>query len=349
MNSFGQKYRISLFGASHTPVLGVEIEGCPAGICLDELLFEPDLSRRRGGAPGTTRRVERDIPHIEHGFKGGVTTGETIRIVFENREIKPDDYKPFLTHPRPSHADWVAQQKYGNSTTQLYGNTVEEHHYHPPTGGGIFSGRLTLPLTAAGVVAKRLLQKRHPNLHIEAKLIEVGGCGIKMDAWEKAIVEAQEAGDSLGGVIECCATGVPVGWGEPFFNSIESCISHLAFSIPGIKGIEFGSGFDAANMYGSEHNDCYIDAQGHTATNHAGGINGGISNGNPLIFRVAVKPTPSISRPQESFDFALRRMATLSIQGRHDVCFALRLPVVVEAITAIVLADYLLINQSKTK
>ena len=360
MNRFGRNFCISLFGASHTPVLGVDIYGCPAGMDLNVEMFASDIVRRRAGTLGTTPRVERDIPLIESGCDGGYTTGEVIRIAFENRDIRPEDYKAFLTHPRPGHADWVAQQKYGKADANQYGEL--------PTGGGIFSGRMTLPLTAAGVVAKCLLQRIYPDLQISGKLVEVGGrfvsgcqssfgviaeervaaCGgIRAgdDALAEVIREAQAAGDSLGGVIECRAVGVPVGLGEPFFDSVESCISHLVFSIPGIKGIEFGAGFAAAKMRGSEHNDCFIDAQGCTATNHAGGINGGITNGNEIIFRVAVKPTPSISLTQETFDFAANEIAPLSIQGRHDICFALRLPVVMEAVTAIVLADFSLTNK----
>ena len=367
MNSFGRIFRISLFGASHAPLLGVDIEGCPAGIALGREVFEPDLARRRGGTPGTTSRTECDIPFIERGCQKGYTTGEALSIFFENRNIRREDYSVFRTQPRPGHADWVALQKYGNACDR--------------SGGGIFSGRMTLPLVAAGVVAKRLLQREYPQIQLSAGLLEVGGRSVlasaiqeraagdglgevikeakAADEWGEVnrrgqairdrlgrlIKEAKAAGDSLGGVIGCRVAGVPVGLGEPFFDSVESCISHLAFSIPGIKGIEFGAGFASARMCGSEHNDCYMDAQGHTATNHAGGISGGVTNGNELIFRVAVKPTPSISRAQETFDFALNQMAPLSIKGRHDTCFALRLSVVIEAITAIVLADFSLINK----
>jgi len=280
-----------------------------------------DLGRRKGGTVGTTSRVEPDVPHIETGCANGYTTGEMITIVFENRNIFPNDYECFKAQPRPGHADWVARQKYGDD--------------YDLSGGGMFSGRMTLPLTAAGVVAKCLLRDRYPDIEISAKLLEVGG---RVDV-EAAVQEVLDAGDSLGGLIECMATGLPVGWGEPFFDSVESVIGHLVFSIPGIKGVAFGDGFAAARMRGSAFNDCYIDAQGRTATNHAGGVNGGITNGNALVFRVAVKPTPSISRVQETFDFEENKMASLEIKGRHDVCFALRLPVVVEGVTAVALAN----------
>jgi len=392
MNSFGHTFRISLFGASHTPVLGVVIDGCPAGIALDTKAFEPDLARRKGGAPGTTSRVESDIPYIESGCEEGFTTGNPIRIVFDNRNVRPEDYEIFKTHPRPGHADWVAQQKYGSadagqsSDAELRHNCDAELRQNGEhlSGGGIFSGRMTLPLTAAGVAAKRFLQKEYPDIRISARLLEIGGhkisgghfptsgghfldsggqrfegvavaaaagdslgCGTdgRLDDALAKVVQVAAAGDSLGGVVECRAEGVPVGWGEPFFDSVESCISHIIFSIPGIKGIEFGAGFASARMCGSEHNDRYIDAQGHTATNHAGGISGGITNGNELIFRVAVRPTPSIALPQETFDFAANQTAPLAIQGRHDTCFALRLPVVIEAVTSIVLTDFALCDR----
>ena len=322
MNSFGRRFSITLFGTSHSPVLGVTIHGCLSGIALDEKAFEMDITRRKAGAFGTTSRIESDTPHITSGCVNGLTTGDPITIVFENRNVRPKDYDLFRRQPRPGHADWVARQKYGND--------------YDLNGGGIFSGRMTLPLTAAGVVAKRFLQQKYPIIKISAQLLEAGGSADITTAIQKA----QEAGDSVGGVIECNATGLPVGWGAPFFDSVESMISHLVFAIPGIKGIEFGAGFGAARMRGSECNDCYMDALGHTVTNHAGGISGGFTNGNELIFRVAVKPTPSISRAQETFDFVANKMAPLEIKGRHDTCFALRLPVVIEAATAIVLANF---------
>ncbi|MCL1974344.1 MAG: chorismate synthase [Bacteroidetes bacterium] len=330
MKSFGRCFCVSLFGTSHAPFLGVEIKGCPVGLAVDERIFAVDIARRKAGALGTTNRIEPDVPHIAHGCVNGYSTGETIRIIFENKNIRPDEYTHFKTHPRPGHADWAARQKYGEACDL--------------SGGGIFSGRMTLPLVAAGVVAKCLLQQKYPHINISARLVEAGG---SKDI-ATAVQAAREAGDSIGGVLECRATGLPVGLGEPFFDSLESCISHLVFSIPGIKGIEFGEGFAAARMRGSEHNDCYIDKQGRTASNHAGGINGGISNGNELVFRVAAKPTPSIALPQQTFDLAANKMAPLVIKGRHDVCFALRLPVVVEAVTAIVLADFACYNFTDT-
>ncbi len=328
-NTFGgpDGLRVTLFGGSHEPTVGVTLEGLPAGIDLHPDDFEPDLARRRSGAPGTTARREADLPHFSGGFlecKDGsfVTSGQPLTITFENQDIRPEDYEPFKFHPRPGHADFTAAVKYGVETAA--------------SGGGIFSGRMTLPLVAAGVLAKRMIAP----IRVEARLVEVGGIpAIYPDDIEKALKRAEAEGDSLGGIVECVCSDVPVGLGEPFFDSLESVLSHAMFSIPGIRGIEFGDGFAAARKRGSEHNDRFTDAMGHTATNGAGGINGGISNGNPIVFRVAVKPTASIAQPQETFDFAAGAMRPLSAGGRHDVCFAIRVPPVVEAMTALCLAQ----------
>ena len=327
-NTFGEAggLRITLFGGSHEPTVGVILEGLPAGIDLHPDDFEADLSRRRSGAAGTTARREADIPHFSGGMlecKDGsfVTSGQPLTITFENKDIRPEDYEPFKFHPRPGHADFTAAVKYGIESLG--------------TGGGIFSGRMTLPIVAAGVLAKRMIAP----IRVEARLVEVGGIpATEPDAIEKAVRCAEAEGDSLGGIVECICSEIPVGLGEPFFDSLESLLSHAMFSIPGIRGIEFGDGFAAARKRGSEHNDRFIDALGHTATNGAGGINGGISNGNPIVFRVAVKPTSTISKPQETYDFAAQAMRPLSAGGRHDTCFALRVPPVVEALTAIALA-----------
>ena len=327
-NTFGEPggLRITLFGGSHEPTLGVTLEGLPAGIDLHPDDFEPDLARRRSGAVGTTARREADLPHFSGGMlecKDGsfVTSGQPLTISFDNQDVRPEDYEPFRFHPRPGHADFTAAVKYGIDA--------------PASGGGIFSGRMTLPLVAAGVLAKRMIAP----IRVEARLVEVGGIpAIHPDDIEKALKRAEAEGDSLGGIVECVCSDVPVGLGEPFFDSLESVLSHAMFSIPGIRGVEFGDGFAAARKRGSEHNDRFIDALGHTATNGAGGINGGISNGNPIVFRVAVKPTSTIAKPQETYDFAAKELRPLSAGGRHDTCFALRVPPVVEALTAIALA-----------
>jgi len=317
MNSFGKIFKVSLFGESHGACVGVVIDGCPAGIKVDEQLFTPDLSRRKAGIAGTTSRNETDIPEIAAGVYQGFTTGAPITLLFRNQNIIPSDYAQTNHIPRPGHADFVALKKY--------------HGFADLRGGGHFSGRLTVALTAAGAIAKEIIKPTQ----ITAQLVEAGGSA----DIEKQIAETMQQKDSIGGVIACHVKGLPVGVGSPFFDGLESIISHAIFAIPGIKAIAFGSGFEAAAMKGSVHNDVIINEMGTTATNHAGGINGGISNGNEIYFRVAVKPTPSIGLPQYTFNFATKTMDTLSIKGRHDICFALRLPPVVEAATAIALAD----------
>ena len=317
MNTFGNIFKVSLFGESHGACAGVVVDGCPTGIKLDEQLFLPDLSRRKSGTAGTTSRNESDIPEIISGVYNGFTTGAPITLLFHHQDINSADYAQTAHIPRPGHADFVALKKY--------------HGFADLRGGGHFSGRLTVALTAAGVIAKEIIKPAH----ITAHLVEAGGSA----DIEKQITEATQQKDSIGGVIACHINALPVGTGAPFFDGLESVISHAVFAIPGIKAIAFGAGFEAAAMKGSEHNDVIINEKGTTKTNHAGGINGGISNGNEIYFRVAVKPTPSIGTPQQTFNFTTKTMDTLSLEGRHDVCFALRLPPVVEAATAIALAD----------
>ncbi len=338
MNSFGENFRITIFGASHAPVIGITIEGVPTGLQLDPADFTEDILRRKSGRKGTTPRIEEDIPIIESGVSKRddgvtITSGEPLTIIFENKNIRPQDYASLKNIPRPGHADFTAYIKYSSNKGDFENTGF--------TGGGIFSGRMTLPLVGAGVVAKKIISP----IEIKATLIEVGGIPTSDKEAIKALLEKTiEEGDSLGGIIECVCTNIPAGLGEPFFNSLESLISHAIFSIPGIRGIEFGDGFAASRMKGSRHNDPFIDRYGHTARNGAGGINGGISNGNPLVFRVAVKPTSSIRKTQTTFDFAEKVMTEISVSGRHDVCFALRVPPVVEAMTACVLADMLLFD-----
>jgi len=325
MNSFGRKFRISIFGESHGKQLGVVVDGCPCGLQLSETDFIEDLLRRKSGARGTTPRIEDDEPEIVSGVFEGKTTGAPITIIFKNKNIQSKDYKNLLSHPRPGHADFVAKHKFGG--------------FADYTGGGHFSGRVTLGLVAAGVIAKKITKP----IAIRAQITEIGG---SKDI-ESAINQAILAKDSVGGIIECIATNMPIGLGEPFFDSVESVLSHLVFSIPAIKAIEFGAGFEAARMTGSMHNDSIISENGKTQSNHAGGINGGISNGNDLIFRVAIKPTSSIGQAQSTFNFESGNIENLLINGRHDTCIALRIPVIIEAATAIVLADFLLINGLK--
>ena len=320
MNRFGNRFRVSIFGESHGAGLGVVVDGVPSGIALSQGDFKIDLSRRRSGSPGTTPRIEGDNITILSGVFNGHTTGAPICLTFSNDNARPSDYERFANHPRPGHADFTAKARFGEHIDLR--------------GGGHNSGRVTIGLVAAGVIAKKILEP----VNIVADIIEIGG----ENSWERLIEEAGKNGDSLGGIIECRATNIPAGIGNPFFDSVESQISHLIFSIPGIRGIEFGDGFKASKMSGFQHNDPIIDNSGKTSKNGAGGINGGITNGNDILFKVAVKPTSSISIPQKTYSFETNKIEELVVNGRHDTCFALRVPVVVEAATAIAIADLIL-------
>lgn len=321
MNSWGDRFRLSIWGESHGQQVGVSIDGVPAGIALSEEDFIADLERRRAGAAGTTPRKESDTPHIVSGVYNGFTTGSPLTIEFLNENTRSGDYRNLSIHPRPSHADWVAQQKWGG--------------YNDPRGGGHFSGRITLGMVAAGVVAKKILGEE---VRFSTDIIEIGGSRDK-EQWDAIISSAQQSQDSVGGVVECRVQGVKAGLGEPFFDSVESLAAHLLFSVPAVKGVEFGAGFEAARMRGSEHNDPIISADGTTATNHAGGIVGGITNGNEIVARIAVKPTASIAQPQQTLNLESGKVEELVIKGRHDVCITLRAAVVAEAALAIALAD----------
>ena len=321
MNSWGDRFRLSIWGESHGQQVGVSIDGVPAGIALSEEDFTADLERRRAGAAGTTPRKESDTPHIVSGVYNGFTTGSPLTIEFLNENTRSGDYRNLTIHPRPSHADWVAQHKWGG--------------YNDPRGGGHFSGRITLGMVAAGVVAKKILGEE---VKFSTDIIEIGGCRDK-EQWDAIISDAQQSQDSVGGVVECRVQGVKAGLGEPFFDSVESLAAHLLFSVPAVKGVEFGAGFEAARMRGSEHNDPIISADGTTATNHAGGIVGGITNGNEIVARIAVKPTASIAQPQQTLNLESGKVEELVIKGRHDVCITLRAAVVAEAALAIALAD----------
>jgi chorismate synthase len=327
MNNFGRIFRITIFGESHGQEVGMVIDGCPAGLSLGPDDFMKDLNRRRHGAAGTTSRREEDKPRILSGIFKKKTTGTPILITFSNRNIRAEDYSSFQDIPRPGHADFVAHHKYGG--------------YNDFRGGGHFSGRLTVALVAAGVIAKKILS---PAV-VRAEILEAGGS----PEIDKNVRAAQEEGDSIGGIVECCITGLPPGLGEPFFDSTESLLSHMVFSIPGIKGIEFGAGFKCCRMKGSECNDPLIDADGKTESNHAGGINGGLTNGNDLIFRAAAKPPSSIVREQTTINIKTGKKTALSVKGRHDACIALRMPVILEAAASVVLADLLLIEHKRPR
>jgi chorismate synthase len=323
MNSFGRIFRVTIYGESHGPSVGILLDGCPAGIPLEEKDFITDLQRRNPSLAGTTPRKESDLPHLLSGVFEGLTTGLPLHVLFENKDIDPDAYETIRNISRPGHADFTAHKKFGG--------------FQDYRGGGHFSGRLTLGIVAAGVIAKKILAP----ISIQAKITEAGGS----TEISGAIEAAKKQHDSIGGIVECECKGIPAGLGEPFFNSVESLLSHILFAIPAIKGVEFGSGFHSARMTGTEHNDLIIDADGTTETNHSGGINGGISNGNPILFRVAVKPTPSIPQKQRSVNIKTGQPTDLIIEGRHDTCIALRMPVIVEAAASIVILDLMLLSQ----
>ena len=329
MNSFGSLFRVNIFGESHGPSVGITIDGCPAGIPLLAEDFVVDIERRKGGSqPGTTPRKEDDIPIFLSGVFNDKTTGAPLTIIFENNNTRSGDYVKQRDVPRPGHADLTASQKFGG--------------YEDFRGGGHFSGRLTVCVVAAGVVAKKIINSSaHSNVLVSATLLEVGG---EKDI-EKGIEKAMQLGDSVGGIVECVVKNIPVGLGEPFYDSVESLLSHAVFAIPAVKAIEFGAGFAAAKMLGSEHNDAIQNKDGRTLTNNAGGISGGITNGNDIVFRIAVKPTSSTPKPQQTFNKVSKEVETFSVKGRHDLCIALRVPVVLEAVTAITIVDLLLREQ----
>ena len=324
MNSFGRIFKVQIFGESHGECVGITIDGVPAGLALAEADLLEDLERRKGGKQkGTTPRQEADYPIFKSGIFNGKTTGFPITILFENNNTRSEDYAKQRSFPRPSHADWVAHQKFGGH---------EDYR-----GGGHFSARLTTGLVAAGAIAKKLMQE----ISIHAAVVEVGGIANVEEGLQRAI----DAKDSVGGLIECKVNGLPVGLGEPYFDSVESLLAHAMFAIPAVRGIEFGTGFASARMFGLQHNDAIENTEGKTKTNHAGGVVGGITNGNQLVFRLAIKPTASTPKEQQSLNWDNGLVEDFSIKGRHDLCVALRAPVIVEAVTAIVLADCMLLEQ----
>ena len=329
MNSFGKNFRVQIFGESHGPSVGVIIDGCPAGILLSEDDFKEDIDRRRGGIQkGTTPRKEDDLPKFISGVFNGKTTGSPLTIMFENNNTRSAEYEKQKDIPRPGHADFVASKKYGGN---------EDYR-----GGGHFSGRLTVCLVAAGVVAKKILAiAQNEEIKCKASILEIGG---ETDI-DKGLEKAIAAKDSVGGIVECTVSNLPIALGDPFFNSVESLISHAVFAIPAIKGIEFGAGFAAARMMGSEHNDTLENISGKNSTNHAGGIVGGLTNGNDLVFRVVVKPTSSTPAVQQSLNIVTGSIGEISVKGRHDLCITLRVPVVLEAVTAFVLVDLMMMEQ----
>ncbi|MEY2812120.1 MAG: hypothetical protein RI991_1115 [Bacteroidota bacterium] len=324
MNQFGKLFTVNIFGESHGESVGVVIDGCPAGMPLSVEDFIEDTERRKGGMQkGTTPRQEEDLPLFKSGVFNGKTTGAPLTLLFENKNTRSGDYEKQRAVPRPGHADFVAHEKFGG---------FEDYR-----GGGHFSGRLTLCLVAAGVVAKKMLSP----LKIVSTITEIGG---ESDI-EKGLQKAIEQKDSVGGIVECRVENLPIGLGEPFFESVESLLAHAVFAIPAVRGVEFGTGFMAASMFGVDHNDAIENKEGKTRTNHAGGIVGGITNGNELVFRIAIKPTSSTPKEQQTYNWETGQVDSFAVRGRHDLCIALRVPPVLEGITAMVLADLMLREQ----
>lgn len=330
MNHIGRIFQINIYGESHGKSVGILLDGIKPGIMLCEDDFICDLARRKSGGIGTTPRIEADEIIIESGVFNGYTTGAPILLRFLNTNTSSKDYKNLVDQPRPGHSDFVAKEKFNG--------------FNDYRGGGAFSGRLTLGLVAAGVVAKKMLE----NVKFTTRIVNING-ETSQEGFKDIIAKAVEEKNSVGGIVSIKADNVPVGLGEPYFDSLESTISHLLFSVGGVKGVEFGKGFDGVGLKGSEFNDCLIDASGKTRTNNNGGINGGISNGNPIEIRVFVKPTPSIFKEQETYSFKEKKVMPLTIEGRHDAAIILRAAVVLEACVAIALCDAMLINNALYK
>lgn len=321
----GTSFKITLWGQSHAPALGIVLDGLPAGESLDVAALQSFIDRRSAhGQPGATSRSEPDTLEVLSGLVDGRTCGAPLSFLLHNTNVRSQDYQGMAQTPRPSHADYAAGVKY--------------HGCNDPRGGGFFSGRMTAPLCIAGGVAVQILERQG---------ICINACATRIGTAETAeemlaqISQAQAQGDSVGGLIACVAQHVPVGWGDPFFDGLESKMAHLLFSIPAVKGVEFGSGFALASMRGSEANDPFAYENGHvvTTSNHNGGINGGLSNGMPICLRVAIKPTPSIALEQDTINLATQDKTRLAITGRHDSCLVPRAVVCVESAVAIALLD----------
>ena len=351
-DSFGNSVSVTISGESHGAALVAVLSGLAPGIPVDEDFIAAQLTKRRPAGAISTARREADKFEILSGVFGGFTTGTPVTILIPNENTVSKDYSEIASSARPGHADYAAQCKY--------------HGFQDYRGGGHFSGRVTAALVAAGAIALSALGRKGIKigthvascggvrdralgnldedidlLNSEGFAVLDGEAGKKM---EEAILAASENLDSVGGVLETAVTGVPAGVGEPFFDSVESRLAHILFSIPAIKGVEFGSGFAMADMRGSEANDPFgIDESGkiYTKTNHNGGINGGITNGAPIVFRCAVKPTPSVARPQETVDFIKNEEKILEIHGRHDPAIVHRARVVVDSAAALALCDLL--------
>jgi chorismate synthase len=332
-NTFGESIRVTVFGQSHSPAIGVTVEGLPAGERIDPERLRAFLERR---APGrselSTQRREPDEPEFLSGLRDGVTCGAPLTAILRNHDARTEDYAAYRNVPRPGHADFTAWAKYGAARDWA--------------GGGQFSGRLTAPLCVAGGVCLQLLERE--GVTVSAEAVEIGG-ERERSAMEAAIRAAREDGDSVGGVIACEVRGVPAGVGEPMLDGLENRIAQAIFAIPAVKGIEFGEGFAAARLRGSENNDAFAVEDGRivTKTNHCGGILGGISTGMPIVFRAAFKPTPSIAKEQQSVELTTMEPTTICVKGRHDPCIVPRAVPVVEAVTAIVVYDAMITDRKQ--
>ena len=306
---------LSIFGESHGSAIGMTISGLPAGEEIDMIELQAFLQRRApGNSPWSTPRKESDAPEFLSGLLNNKTTGAPITAIIRNENTRSTDYDNLRNAPRPSHADYTARVKYNG--------------HNDISGGGHFSGRLTAPLCIAGAICLQILKKR--GIMVESKVVSMGD-----------VAAAKSEHDSVGGVIECTATGLPAGLGDPMFDGMENKIASLAFGVPAVKGIEFGAGFAAAEMRGSEHNDPFVVSDGKivTSTNNHGGILGGITSGMPLIFRVAIKPTPSIAKEQDSVNLETMKAEKLIVKGRHDPCIVPRAVPCIEAVAALAIMD----------
>lgn len=327
-STYGQNYRIAIFGESHAAAIGVEIEGVPAGTVIDFEALQAFLERRAPGRDATsTARREADVPEFLCGVKDGVATGAPIAAIIRNADTRSKDYGNLSNAPRPGHADYPADVKFGG--------------HQDRAGGGHFSGRLTAPLCVAGGIALQLLERS--GVTIRTRAMRIGG-ETEPERMKATIAAARADGDSVGGIVEAEVKGLPVGVGDPMFGGLENRIAQAVFGIPAVKGIEFGEGFGAAELKGSENNDPYgiVDGKVTPLSNHAGGILGGLSTGAPIIFRVAFKPTPSIGKEQDTVDLSARAPVKLVVKGRHDPCVVLRAVPCVEAAAAIAVYDAML-------
>lgn len=328
-NTIGERYRFTIWGQSHAPAIGVTIEGLPVGFKPDMDALQAFLSRRApGNTPFSTPRKEADAVEILSGLSDGMTCGAPLTAIIRNTNTRSGDYDELRRIPRPGHADYPAFVRFGNA--------------RDVAGGGQFSGRLTAPLCIAGGLALQILSKSGMDIH--ARITMIGG-ETDPNAISNCLNRVKDAGDSVGGVIECICENIPAGLGDPMFDGMENRIARLVFGIPAVKGIEFGDGFRVASMTGSENNDAYYydpDGRVRTRTNHAGGILGGITNGAPIVFRAAFKPTPSIGLRQDSVDLAAGTNTQITVHGRHDPCIVIRAVPIVEAAAACAILDAML-------